>query len=60
MQLQKDIRLSEALRLLEQGAVSVTEAGLSVGYESPAQFSRDFSRRFGRPPRQVLQGIAAE
>jgi AraC-like DNA-binding protein len=45
---------------LEQGAVSVTEAGLSVGYESPAQFSRDFSRRFGRPPRQVLQGIAAE
>ena len=60
LQFQKDIRLSEALRLLEQGAVSVTEAGLSVGYESPAQFSRDFSRRFGRPPRQVLQGIAAE
>ncbi|MGI3185242.1 AraC family transcriptional regulator [Nioella aestuarii] len=62
LQFQKDVRLSEALRLLEHGAQSVTEIGFAVGYESPAQFSREFSRRFGRPPRQVLQqqGIAAQ
>lgn len=62
LQFQKDVRLSEALRLLEQGTQSVTQVGYAVGYESPAQFSREFSRRFGRPPRQILQqqGMAAQ
>jgi AraC-like DNA-binding protein len=55
LQFQKDVRLSEALRLLEEGTQSVTQVGYAVGYESPAQFSREFSRRFGRPPQQVLK-----
>lgn len=55
LQFQKDVRLSEALRLLEAGTQSVTQIGYAVGYESPAQFSREFSRRFGRPPQQVLK-----
>ena len=27
-------------------------AGLSVGYESPTQFSREYKRMFGEPPRR--------
>jgi AraC-like DNA-binding protein len=63
LQFQKDIRLTEANRLLEQGGLSVTEAGFRVGYESLTQFSREFSRKFGRTPRDALMRravIAAE
>ena len=38
---QKELRLIEAKRLLTGGGHSVTAAGLAVGYESVAQFSRE-------------------
>lgn len=63
LQFQKDIRLTEANRLLERGGLSVTEVALQVGYESPSQFSREFARRFQHAPRAVLarrSGLAAE
>ncbi len=50
LQFQKRIRLQEARRRvlgLEADAASV---GFSVGYESPSQFSREYSRLFGVPP----------
>lgn len=50
LQFAKALRLIEARRLLGSGA-PVAHAAFDVGYESPAQFSRDYSRRFGRPPR---------
>lgn len=59
LQFQKDIRLTEANRLLEQGGLTVTEVGLQVGYESLTQFSREFSRKFGRTPRDALMRRAA-
>jgi AraC-like DNA-binding protein len=50
LQFQKRIRLQEArYRLLAQES-DVTRIGLSVGYESPSQFSREYSRLFGAPP----------
>jgi AraC-like DNA-binding protein len=49
---QKDIRLLEARRLLIEGAAAISSVAFDVGYESPAQFSRDYSRKFGHPPRE--------
>jgi len=54
LQYQKDLRLLEARRLLRQGAVSVSDAAYDVGYESPNQFSREYTRKFGRPPKHDL------
>lgn len=54
LQYQKDLRLTEARRLLRTGASTVTEAAFEVGYESPSQFSREYARKFGAPPRSEL------
>lgn len=54
LQYQKDLRLLEARRLLVEGAHSVSEAAVEVGYESPTQFSREYSRKFGNSPRHDL------
>ncbi len=54
LQYQKDLRMIEARTLLERGVPSVSFAGFEVGYESPAQFSRDYSRKFGCSPKHHL------
>jgi len=51
LQFQKQLRLMEARRLLQAERVSVARAAFQVGYESPTQFSREYSRAFGVPPR---------
>lgn len=43
--------LIEARRLLSVEGCSVTSAAFGVGYESPAQFSREYARKFGTFPR---------
>ena len=50
LQYQKDLRLLEAKRLLTSEGDSVTEAALKVGYESPNQFSREYTRKFSINP----------
>lgn len=59
LQFQKSLRLIEARRLLLTGGNSVSQAAFAVGYESPTQFSRDFSRRFGVPPSGAARAEAA-
>ncbi|MEN0065983.1 MAG: AraC family transcriptional regulator [Myxococcota bacterium] len=54
LQYQKELRLTEARRLLLGGRHSVSTAAYEVGYESPSQFSREYSRKFGAPPRSDL------
>ena len=54
LQYQKEIRLLEARRLLMNGTHSVSSAAFEVGYESPTQFSREYSRKFGNSPRKDL------
>jgi AraC-like DNA-binding protein len=50
IQYQKQIRLQEArARLLAQSA-DVAAVGFAVGYDSPSQFSREYSRVYGAPP----------
>ncbi len=50
LQYQKQLRLHEARRLLVAGQCDVATAAHRVGYESPSQFSREYSRHFGAPP----------
>ena len=52
LQYQKQLRLLEARRVMVTEAVSVAEAAYQVGYESPSQFSREYSRMFGVAPKQ--------
>ncbi|MBC9251823.1 AraC family transcriptional regulator [Pseudomonas alcaligenes] len=50
LQYQKQLRLQEARRLMLCENLDVSSAGYRVGYESPSQFSREYSRLFGAPP----------
>ena len=50
LQYQKWLRLNEARRLLLTEQQDATTAAFQVGYESPSQFSREYSRMFGAPP----------
>ncbi|WP_435140208.1 AraC family transcriptional regulator [Pseudopelagicola sp. nBUS_19] len=52
LQYQKELRLLEARRLLVAENLSVASAAFEVGYESPTQFSREYSRKFGISPRK--------
>lgn len=50
LQFQKQLRLQEARRLMLADHLDAASAAFSVGYESPSQFSREYSRFFGSPP----------
>lgn len=52
LQYQKDLRLLRAREALRNTNVKVSEVAFGVGYESSAQFSREYARKFGMPPRQ--------
>jgi AraC-like DNA-binding protein len=52
LQYQKQLRLLEARRLMVTDEANVETAAFQVGYESSSQFSREYSRMFGMPPRR--------
>ena len=54
LQYQKQLRLQEARRLMLAEGLEASAAGYRVGYESPSQFSREYSRLFGAPPLRDL------
>ncbi len=54
LQYQKQLRLMEARRLIQSEGISVSASAYRVGYESPTQFSREYSRHFGLSPRKDL------
>ncbi|CAM3532534.1 AraC family transcriptional regulator [Rouxiella silvae] len=59
-QFQKKIRLLEARRLLLSGATSAESVAFQVGYASPSQFSREYARLFGAPPRRDIVNLQAQ
>nr|WP_298139452.1 AraC family transcriptional regulator [uncultured Pseudomonas sp.] len=54
LQYQKQLRLQEARRLMLCENLEAAAASYRVGYESPSQFSREYSRLFGAPPLRDL------
>jgi AraC-like DNA-binding protein len=54
---QKQLRLQEARRLILGDGLDAATAGHRVGYDSPSQFSREYSRLFGAPPRRDIERL---
>jgi AraC-like DNA-binding protein len=59
LQYQKQLRLLEARRLMNSRAFNVEAAAFAVGYESPSQFSREYARLFGVPPKRHVKHLHA-
>lgn len=59
LQYQKQLRLVAAQNLLLAGSANAETVALAVGYESPSQFSREYSRMYGFPPRQSIERLKA-
>lgn len=60
LQYQKQLRLQEARKLLLSERCDVATAAHRVGYESPSQFSREYSRQFGAPPLRDVSRLRIE
>ncbi|MEC0240167.1 AraC family transcriptional regulator [Paenibacillus dokdonensis] len=60
IQFQKHLRLQEARRLLLSESTDAADVAFQVGYESPSQFSREYSRMFGFPPREDIKRLRAK
>lgn len=59
LQFRTRLRLQEARRMMVAEGLDAASAGFSVGYESPSQFSRDYSKAFGCPPMQDATRLRA-
>lgn len=57
LQYQKWLRLNEARRLMLNENLDAASAAFGVGYESPSQFSREYTRLFGAPPKRDIEGL---
>ncbi|HJV62444.1 MAG TPA: AraC family transcriptional regulator [Albitalea sp.] len=57
LQFQKQLRLHRARQLMLTEGVDAAVAGHRVGYESPSQFSREYRRLFGAPPRAETEHL---
>ncbi|MCR9977522.1 AraC family transcriptional regulator [Vibrio parahaemolyticus] len=57
LQFQKKLRLSEARRLMLTENLDAMATTFRVGYESPSQFSREYSRLFGAPPSKDIKAL---
>lgn len=57
IQFQKQVRLQEARRLLLSESADAADVAFRVGYESPSQFSREYSRMFGLPPKEDIKRL---
>ncbi|UPO90145.1 AraC family transcriptional regulator [Niallia sp. Man26] len=57
LQFQKKIRLQQARHLLFSESTDAADVAFRVGYESPSQFSREYSRFFGLPPKEDIKGL---
>ena len=57
LQYQKRLRLTEARRLMLMEDLDAATAAYRVGYESPSQFSREYARLFGAPPKRDMEAM---
>lgn len=52
IQYQKRLRLQKARQMIMTDKTSAEKIAYIVGYESPSQFSREYARLFGQPPKR--------
>ena len=59
LQYQKQLSLLYSRRLRLTRGSNVETAAIQSGYESASQFSREYARIFGRPPRRDVHALEA-
>jgi AraC-like DNA-binding protein len=57
LQYQKQLRLQAARSLMLNHGLDAAGAAFEVGYESPTQFNREYSRFFGQPPMRDIRAL---
>src|SRR5579864_4102778 len=57
LQYQKQLRLQSARNLMLNNGMDAASAAFEVGYESPTQFNREYSRFFGQPPIKDIRSL---
>ncbi|WP_084763112.1 AraC family transcriptional regulator [[Scytonema hofmanni] UTEX B 1581] len=57
LQYQKQLRLLKARHLMLAENADATHTAYQVGYESPSQFSREYSRMFGASPMKDIERL---
>lgn len=57
IQFQKQLRLQEARSLLISESADASDVAFRVGYESISQFSREYARTFGYPPKTDVKRL---
>ncbi len=57
LQYQKQLRLQSARNLMLNNGLDAASAAFEVGYESPTQFNREYSRFFGQPPMRDIRSL---
>jgi len=57
LQYQKQLRLQAARGRMLMDGLDAASAAFEVGYESPSQFNREYSRFFGLPPKRDVQAL---
>ncbi|WP_404339682.1 AraC family transcriptional regulator N-terminal domain-containing protein [Pseudoalteromonas mariniglutinosa] len=58
LQYQKRLRLLEARKIMINERQDAASKAFQVGYESPSQFSREYARQFGNPPRRDVGSLS--
>ena len=53
----KRIRLNTAENLISQKNINVSEVAIKVGYEDASQFSKEFKKYFGYPPKEAKASL---
>lgn len=53
----KRLRLTEARQIMLSEGTDASSTAYRVGYESPSQFSREYSRMFGAPPMRDIESL---
>ena len=59
LQYQKQLRLLAARGRMLMDGLDAASAAFEVGYESPSQFNREYSRFFGQPPMRDIRTLRA-
>lgn len=57
LQYQKQLRLTEARRLMLGEGLDASTAGYKVGYDDPSHFSRDYKKHFGDAPMRDVEKL---
>ena len=56
----KETAYDKLKRMMLNEHLDVSSAAFKVGYESPSQFSREYSRLFGVPPKRDIATLRAQ